>query len=763
MRLHLLLSFLFVSFALSAQNKACDKAAKAYQANNLKSADKSIDKCLKDPNSAKNPNTLLLKSKIQFAIFRDKSLSEDFPNALKDALKYAEKAIEENKTEAQKEAFKTANFDYLSQLIKINNKEALSYYNGGKYSKALPLFKKSIFFGMDTISMIYAAECYWQLDQYDECIALCKKSSEIIYMAVLDSNTRVMGYHRHPFNRLCQYYIMKKQFDSAYLYVKNGREILPNDPDLSSYTYKLMKSQLDKIPPSYDYLIAIKNGLKDFAFDSFLNHRENSIYIYLLNGMAESGEQKQFDSLFSIYAESKLEKRKSKQLATVRKFDIFAGMEKLEFTQAMMKYFSETNLEQACYSTALYYAATFEKDGKTSEGLARIIPNLPSAQIAEITYRNYLKKNPKDQAVIKSLTQYTSDLNKKTLAYVNLNPAVHLNDLSRSYNPKNIEFQAKAKQYRMQLISESADTGDFWLARILWMEASKMYPDQVKTLDEYWKKIVANDFRMNYYGSRINPAGKHEKGVPEYQWNGNADSCKWGSISDEIVLRTQQRINYFRRMAGMSEMISLAKQDNEMCMFAVLMCESNKSMTHDPNEGWRCYVPAGADALKTAILSKDGNPAIAVTAAMGQNHATVGNRRWLLYPNAMYMGIGTSKTYTAIKAIDNSRELDTNKYKSQYIAWPPANACPKMLVFKKWSFSIDLDLKGAVVTMKDAGGQNIELKQENYSEGYGLNTLVWEPNIPAASLSDGSVYHVSIKLKNGKTFNYTVKVIDVKL
>lgn len=763
MRLHLLLSFLIVSFTLSAQNKACDRAAKAFQANNLKSADKNMDKCLKDPNSAKNPNILLLKSKIQFAIFRDKSLSEEFPNALKDALKFAEKAIEENKTEAQKEAFKTANTDYLYQLIKINNKEALSYFNSGKYSKALPLFKKSIFFGMDTISMIYAAECYWELDQFDESIALCKKTSEIIYMAVLDSNTRVMGYHRYPFNRLCQYYIRKMQFDSAYLYVKNGREILPNDPDLSSYTYRLMKSQLDKIPPSYDYLIAIKNGLKDFAFDSFLNHRENSIYIYLLNGMAESGDQIQFDSLFNVYAESKFEKRKSRQFATVKKFDIFAGMEKLEFTKAMLNYFSETNLEMACYSTALYYAANLQKNGETSEGLARIIPSLPSSQIAEITYRHYLKKNPKDQAVIKSLTQYTTELNKKTLVYADLNPAVHLNDLCKTYNLKNTEFPAKAKQYRMQLISESADTGDFRLARTLWMEASRMYPDQVKTLDEYWKKIVANDFRMNYYGSRINPAGKHEKGIPEYQWNGNADSCKWGSISDEVVLRTQQRINYFRRMAGMSEMISLAKQDNEMCMFAVLMCESNKSMTHEPNEGWRCYVPAGADALKTAILSRDGNPAIAVTAAMGQNHATVGNRRWLLYPNALYMGIGTSKSYTAIKAIDNSRELDTNKYKSQYIAWPPANACPKMLVFKKWSFSIDLDLSGAVVSMKDAGGQTVELKQENYSEGYGLNTLVWEPNIPAANLVDGSVYHVSVKLKNGKTFNYTVKVIDVKL
>lgn len=763
MRLFLLLFFTASLLTVKAQNKSCDKAALSFKNGNLKSADKLIDKCLKDPSAADNPNILLLKSQIQFAIFKDKSMAEDFPNALKDALKFAEKAIEVNKSDAQKEAFKSANLEYYAQLIKINNKEALSLYNSNRFAKALPLFKKSMYFGLDTISMIYAGECYWALEQWDESIALCKKSSDLIYMAVLDSNTRVMGYHRFPFIRLCEYYIKNKQPDSAYLFVKNGRELLPNDPDLSSYTYKLMKYQVDKIPPSYDYLQAIKNGLKDFPFDSFLNHRENSIYIFLLNGMAEAGEQRQFDSLFRVYANSKADKKKLKQIQIVKKFDIFAGMEQLEFTKAMMQYFESSNLENSCYSTILYYCNLIKPNGSSSDSIAKITPTLSSSSLAEITYRYYLKAYPKDKAMIKSLSDYTIKFNTSVLGYRDLLPGVKLNDLCKSYFPKQTDFTNKAKQYRMRLIQETADSGDFRLSRLTWHEASKMYPDQAKTLNDYWKKIVINDFKINYYGSRINLKGKSEKGIPEYAWNGHADSCKWGSMPDAVVLSAQQRINYFRRMAGMSEMISLTKQDNEMCMFAVLMCESNKSMTHNPNDGWRCFVPAGADALKDAILSKDGNPAIAVTAAMGQNHSTVGNRRWLLYPNALYMGIGTSKTYTAIKAIDNSRGLDTIKYQNQYIAWPPANACPKMLIFKKWSFSLDVDLSGAIVSMKDASGNSIELKQEPYTVGYGMNTLVWEPSIPAASLTDGSWFQVSIRLKNGKTYSYKVEVVDVKL
>ncbi|MCC6818298.1 MAG: hypothetical protein IT245_05365 [Bacteroidia bacterium] len=763
MRFSILISLLSLTISLSAQNKSCDKALKLYEQKNYKSADKAIDKCLLETYSSKNPNILLLKSKIQLAIFNDKTLAEKYPNALKEALKYAEKAIEANQGIYAQEAFKKSNEAYFYQLIKINNKEALFSYNGNKFSKALPLFKKSIFFGMDTISMVYGADCYWQLEQWDESLNLYKKSAEIIYTAVLDSNMKVAGYQRTPFIRLCEYYINHKLYDSAYIYVKNGRAILPNDPDLNVLTYNLMRIQLEKIPPSFDYLSFTQNGLRDFPADSFLNHRENSIYIYLLNGMAEAKDNRQFDSLFTIYASSKADKSKLNQLAQIKKYDIFAGMSPIEFSLALTEYFANSSLEKAAYYAAKNYLKVKDEQALSPEKMAQYIPTLPQIKLVELTYRFYIEENPKASVITKSLSEYTSKKNKEITQYYDLLPLIRLNEMCKKHFPKIPEFTNIQKNYRLRLINESADSGDFRLARTIWIEASKLYPDQAKNLDISWKKIVTNDFKINYFGSRINLKGKTEKGVPEYSWNGIADSCKWGTISDDVILNAQQRINYFRRMAGMTEMISLTKQDNEMCMIAVLMCEANRSMSHEPNDGWRCFIPAGADALQNAILSKDANPAIAITAAMGQNHTTVGNRRWLLYPNALYMGIGTSKSYTAIKAIDESRGLDTLKYQSQFIAWPPANACPKMLVFKKWSFSIDLDLKDASVSMKDANGQMISLNQEPYAIGYGMNTIVWEPNINVATLSDDALFHITIKLKNGKTFNYTVKVIDIKL
>lgn len=789
-KLLLILSFCFI-LSSTAQLKTYKKALETFTQGNLKAANKLTDKCLEHPETKNNPNVLLLKSKIMFAISRDGALFEKFPSASKDALKFAEKAISAEKNESTAKAFKNANLEYLTLLVRTNNKEATDAYNLKKYAKALPLFKRSMAFGLDTQSLVLAADCYWLMDQRSESVPLFKKAADMIYTAVLDSNSKVFGYHKEPFRKLCLYYIDHQAFDSAYVVVKNGREILPNDPVLNEYTYRLMRHALDRIPPSEDYLRTVQSALKDFPADSFLNHRENSIYIYLLNGMAMANEQTQFDSLLKQYAESKETKIRLKQLADVRRFDIFAAETANVFIPHLKVYFAEIGLRDACYATFVYEQKRFFEDEfnkQTAIDQRKSVPAIrgnkasvlsqesvlemqmtsrlqreSNVRVAEFIMERHLQLNPKSSVFRSARAQYLNSRNSGTLPYSHLVSMIRMNDASAMDFPKIATYKLAAKQQRMRLISEAADSGQFRLSRSTWQEAKKMYADQQKPLELLWRKLVENDFRMNYFGSRINPKGKKEAGVPEYAWNGVADSCLAGTMSSAVMLRAEQRINYFRRMAGLSEEIVLSTQDNEYCMYAALMCEANKSMSHEPNDGWRCFIPAGLDALKNAILSKDGNPAIAVTAAMGQNHPTVGNRRWLLYPKAQYMGIGTSKTYTAIKAIDQTRELDSNKYRQQFVAWPPAGDCPKMLVFKKWSFSIDQKLEGAVVRMTDAQGNAVGLKQEIVVNGYGMNTLVWEPELNAAGLPDNSLYQVEIRLKDGQIFRYQVRMIDIAL
>ena len=755
-----LISFTTLAFS---QMKYYDKAEKQFNEKNLKGALKYIDKCMENKETKNHPLVRLLKAKIMYGLSQDPDLKIKYPNALKDAIRFAE-FNPENKLIMVGTKFiylEPENVAFFKNIVKANNKEALEAYNTNKYAKALPVFKRSLSFGMDTQSLVLVGECYWQMNLKIESLPYFKEAAEMIYSSVTENGSKLYGYSKLPFRQLGRYYIDKKQYDTAYIIVKNGREILPNDPVLSEYTYNLMRYALEKIPPSEDYLRMVQQSLSDFPTDSFLNHRENSIYIYLLNGMAKSNEQKQFDSLILLYAKSKELKAKSKNLELIKKFDIFAGQGRLVFLEKIYKYFGDIGLREACYAAFNTYTSNLTQPNMLETFSYYVKEQKP--YYAEMLFNRYIELNPKDGNGKQMQSTYLIQKNKEKASYYDLLPLTILNDVSSKDFPKDLSYRAKAKEYRTSLIKEAMDSNDFALSRRMWNESNTMYVDLRKTLELQWKDIVVADFKVNYYGTRINPAGKKEMGVPEYKWKGNVDQCLPGKMSDTLILRLENRINYFRRMAGVSEEIVLTNDNNENCEIAALMCEANKSMSHQPTDAWRCFIPAGFDALKLSILSRDGNPAIAVTAAMGQNHPTVGNRRWLLYPYSQLMGIGTASNYTSILTIDNSNKFDTLKYKSQYIAWPPAGYCPKMMVYKKWSFTINQNLAGATVLMKNKLGENMPLKIEALAPGYGLNTLVWEPEINMQTTEDNDEFTVVVTLANSKTFNYKVKIADIKL
>jgi tetratricopeptide (TPR) repeat protein len=680
-----LLSFfsLCLSTFLSGQIKNYEKAKLAFEQNQLKTANSLIDKCLDDETTSNNPNVILLKSKIMFGIYKDKSISEKFPTAFKDAFKFAEKALEKISSESARRAFKLQNNDYFNLIIKSNLKEALDAYHLKKYSKALPIFKRLIDIGQDTQSIVLSGDCYWQMGQKTESVTFFKTGLEMIYNAVLDSNSKVYGYSKEPFRKLGEYYIIKGHFDTAYEIVKKGREILPNDPVLTEMTYQLMVHQLNQLLPSDDYLKSVENGLKDFPSDSFLNHKQNALYLFLLNGLAKANEQTQFDSLLLIFTKTKAAKNKEKNLSQIRKFDIFAGLDQNTCIDKLYHYFSEYNITEACFAT--FNSKWFPLDkSQTNIHPVNIRPESP--QLANILFNRYMELNPNQKQHQVARLEYTKKQNLNAHSYYNLLPMIQLNDACLKDQPKMTFYKEAAKELRLKLIEQTADSSDFKLSRFTWHETLKKHPETNKTLETLWRKIIVNDFKINYYGSRIGLKGRTDKNIPEFIWNGALDSCKPGTMTPGINLLAQNRINYFRRNAGLSEEIILSKQNNLYCEIAAMMCEVNKTMSHEPNDGWRCFIPAGADVLKDALLIKESNPSIAITAAMGHSHPTVGHRRWLLYPKSMYLGLGTSKTYSVIKAIDNSRELDTNKYKNQFVAWPPENLVPKMLILKNGVF-----------------------------------------------------------------------------
>jgi hypothetical protein len=125
------------------------------------------------------------------------------------------------------------------------------------------------------------------------------------------------------------------------------------------------------------------------------------------------------------------------------------------------------------------------------------------------------------------------------------------------------------------------------------------------------------------------------------------------------------------------------------------------------------------------------------------------------------MGHGSTYEYCAIWAMDLKDMRDSTYYIDNFVAWPGIRCTPKMLAFDYWSFSLHEDMEGATVSMQDAIGVDVPVKQFSYAKGYGLPTLVWKPTINLATKGD-QVYIVTVTLANEKSFTYTVTLIDYK-
>ena len=291
------------------------------------------------------------------------------------------------------------------------------------------------------------------------------------------------------------------------------------------------------------------------------------------------------------------------------------------------------------------------------------------------------------------------------------------------------------------------------------LQAEKLKDSKDIKLDQIEIALSKENFRINYYNTRIAKIQDGAKKILEYEWIGDTKACKMGVVPNYIQQKVEDRINYFRVSAGVPP-IYLDSQLNDWCQRAALVMESNNKLNHEISKIWSCYSAEAAEAAKYGLLTQNATTTLAVTSFVAdQTHPTLGNRRWMLYPFSMVWGHGSTKSKCVLWALDDSRTRDTLYYSSNFIAWPYNGYINKMFLFKKWSFSIYNDLKDAQVTMM-IGKVSIKLKLETVVEGYGLPTLVWTPELDTSKLKEGDKIDVTIKLNGNKTYYYTVKLFD---
>jgi hypothetical protein len=246
-------------------------------------------------------------------------------------------------------------------------------------------------------------------------------------------------------------------------------------------------------------------------------------------------------------------------------------------------------------------------------------------------------------------------------------------------------------------------------------------------LDLQDREAVAQYFMTEYLQSPL----------PSMSWTGSLTNCNAGTLSADYQAAVLQRINFFRRMAGLAGQVTFTAAYNEKAQAAALMMARNQDLNHAPPSNWLCYSALGYSGAGTSNLALGANGWQAINLYMqdpGAGNGAAGHRRWILYPQTRQMGNGDipgqSGTYAAnaLLVINSSYNDPRPETREAYVAWPPPGYVPYQVVYPRWSFSYaGADFSSATISMT-INGQVLPLQKEIIANGYGENSLVWIPN-----------------------------------
>ncbi len=258
-------------------------------------------------------------------------------------------------------------------------------------------------------------------------------------------------------------------------------------------------------------------------------------------------------------------------------------------------------------------------------------------------------------------------------------------------------------------------------------------------------------------------------------WMGNHAACGAGATSEAFRAAILQRINYFRSMAGIPSLAGFDASYNAKAQAAALMMSVNRSLSHNPPSSWTCYTEAGREGAGSSNLYLGVYGPNAISGYVydpGGGNYFVGHRRWILYPQTQLMGTGDVPPRDGYPASNALWVFDRGNMwgprpetREDFVAWPPPGYVPYQVVYPRWSFGYpQADFSQATVTMT-RNGQALAVQRNTPVNGYGDNTLVWEPQVSFGSAPGADTpYQVTVSnVSIGgqlRSFSYTVIVFD---
>ena len=260
------------------------------------------------------------------------------------------------------------------------------------------------------------------------------------------------------------------------------------------------------------------------------------------------------------------------------------------------------------------------------------------------------------------------------------------------------------------------------------------------------------DYNSNYLGSIVSSTG----------WTGNTSTCSAGTVSQTTHNAVIKRINYFRRMVGLNDQCTLDTTLFAQQQETALIMSANNALNHNPPNTWLCWTSTAAAGAGSSNLALGSNPSAAVSAFIqdnGTGNQVVGHRRWILHSRKQEFSYGSTNNAMALYVFNS----DTNTVVPDFIAYPPKGYVPQSLVYSRWSLGIPgAGFGGATVSMTGPGGTSVPSTIVSSTDnGYGDNTLVWEPTgIITTSTADIS-YTVTVSGITGAdstSYTYTVNL-----
>lgn len=180
--------------------------------------------------------------------------------------------------------------------------------------------------------------------------------------------------------------------------------------------------------------------------------------------------------------------------------------------------------------------------------------------------------------------------------------------------------------------------------------------------------------------------------VAELEWVGSTSSCDAGLTSDGTKQAVLDRVNWFRALAGVSPTVTLDRQKSELAQAAALVMAANYALSHDIDEGWRCFSEAAAEGASNSNLFLGVAGADSIDGYVedpGASNIDVGHRRWVLSRGLSSIGTGDTYNSNALFVIGENAEFDGVTRRSDgVVSWPPEGYVPVEVVYPRWSISI---------------------------------------------------------------------------